>query len=234
MNPLRPYYIPPSIGGPPDPIPTPGPNPFPQGSATGKYASKAREIFRDIDYKDYISEPSPSLVTSVKDLVDELLWKYTSVLMAQPFEVAKTILQVHSQDDTGGPSAAEPERLRLRPSSYRSSTYEQVRLLSWPLAQRLISGRRTVPIPTRTSHPTSHPMLQTHRRLPTHARDLRGSRRPWDLLVGHQNSRCRDTGSISRDPTPSSRLYRSCGRKNRSGESGRVPTRLSSTLCSSH
>ena len=38
----------------------------------------------------------------MKTLVDELLWKYTSVLMAQPFEVAKTILQVRLQDDLGG------------------------------------------------------------------------------------------------------------------------------------
>ncbi|EOO00248.1 putative mitochondrial fusion protein [Phaeoacremonium minimum UCRPA7] len=94
VNPLRPYYIPPSIGEAQEP-PThvPGPNPFSHGNATGKYASKARDIFSDLDYKDYIAEPSPSAVRTIKDLVDELLWKYTSVLMAQPFEVAKTILQ---------------------------------------------------------------------------------------------------------------------------------------------
>lgn len=97
-NPLRPYYIPPSIGE--EPITAaPGPHAFANSNATGKYASKARDIFSDIDYKDYLSEPSPSVVQTVKDLVDELLWKYTSALMAQPFEVAKTILQVRSQED---------------------------------------------------------------------------------------------------------------------------------------
>ncbi|KAK4210155.1 mitochondrial carrier domain-containing protein [Rhypophila decipiens] len=106
VNPLRPYYIPPSIGDPPSvdsiPLSAPGPNPFsPAGNATGKYASKARDIFSDIDYTDYLHEPSPSVVQTIKDLVDELIWKYTSVLMAQPFEVAKTIMQVRRQDDPG-------------------------------------------------------------------------------------------------------------------------------------
>jgi fusion and transport protein UGO1 len=40
---------------------------------------------------------SPSLVEMVKDLLDQALYKYTSVLLAQPFEIAKTILQVRSQ-----------------------------------------------------------------------------------------------------------------------------------------
>ncbi|OLN89062.1 Mitochondrial fusion and transport protein ugo1 [Colletotrichum chlorophyti] len=103
VNPLRPYYKPPTIGDPHDPTSAAsGPNPFARhaGNATSeRYASKARDIFSDIDYKDYISEPSPSVVQTVKDLLDELLWKYTSVLMAQPFEVAKMVLQVRSHDD---------------------------------------------------------------------------------------------------------------------------------------
>lgn len=133
VNPLRPYYIPPSIGDPPpaEPIPslpTSGPHSFPAsagGNATGKYASKARDIFSDIDYKDYLHEPSPSLVQTVKDLVDELLWKYTSVLMAQPFEVAKTIMQVRRQDDPGNldNGSAEPA-VEKKGSSQRISMYD--------------------------------------------------------------------------------------------------------------
>ena len=106
VNPLRPYYIPPSIGEPPEALPTPGPRAFTQAHASEKYASKARDIFSDIDYKDYIADPSPSLVQTVKELLDELLWKYTSVLMAQPFEVAKTLMQVRVQEDLGGLAAA--------------------------------------------------------------------------------------------------------------------------------
>ncbi|KAH8664622.1 mitochondrial carrier domain-containing protein [Xylariales sp. PMI_506] len=100
VNPLRPYYIPPTIGEQAT-FSSPGqPNPFSSANAAGsKYASKARDIFPDLDYRDYVNDPSPSTIQSIKDLVDELLWKYTSVLMAQPFEVAKTILQVRAQDD---------------------------------------------------------------------------------------------------------------------------------------
>ncbi|KAJ9160661.1 hypothetical protein NKR19_g2994 [Coniochaeta hoffmannii] len=125
VNPLRPYYIPPTIGD--EPLPAPGPHAFSDGAATGKYTSKARDIFSDIDYKDYISEDSSSVVQTVKDLVDELLWKYTSVLMAQPFEVAKTILQVRSQDEAAAPAPIAPvDELRRRPSDHRSSIYDDL------------------------------------------------------------------------------------------------------------
>ncbi|KAL2163012.1 hypothetical protein VTH06DRAFT_6848 [Thermothelomyces fergusii] len=113
VNPLRPYYIPPSIGEAPEALPAPGPRALSQaGSATGGYASKARDIFSDIDYADYIAEPSSSVVQTVRELLDELLWKYTSVLMAQPFEVAKTIMQVRLQDDLGGLGPADDARPR--------------------------------------------------------------------------------------------------------------------------
>jgi fusion and transport protein UGO1 len=128
VNPLRPYYIPPSIGEPPEALPTPGPRAFSHHNASGNYASKARDIFSDIDYKNYIADPSPSLVQTVKELVDELLWKYTSVLMAQPFEVAKTLMQVRTQDDLGGlaAAAAAAEDARQRQASQRNSVYEEV------------------------------------------------------------------------------------------------------------
>lgn len=130
VNPLRPYYKPPTIGEQNESLP-PKPNPFSHANATATttssssssnsniYASKARDIFQDIDYKDYINDSSPSTIQSAKSLVDELLWKYTSVLMAQPFEVAKTILQVRIQDDLGSlhvvPIAPAPTH-RSKPS----------------------------------------------------------------------------------------------------------------------
>ncbi|PNY26482.1 Mitochondrial fusion and transport protein ugo1 [Tolypocladium capitatum] len=101
VNPLRPYYIPPTIGQTADPVSTPSKNLFSGRNATtgARYASKARDVLADLDYKDYLNDSSPSMVQSAKELVDELVWKYTSVLMAQPFEVAKTILQVRDQDE---------------------------------------------------------------------------------------------------------------------------------------
>ena len=130
VNPLRPYYIPPSIGEPSDTATSasPGPRAFQHVTANGttKYASKARDIFNDIDYKDYLSEPSPSAVQTVKDFVDELLWKYTSVLMAQPFEVAKTLLQVRLQDDLGGLAAAAAAIEEEKKDRKRASIYDDV------------------------------------------------------------------------------------------------------------
>lgn len=122
VNPLRPYYIPPSIGEPPETLSTPSPRAISQANSTGRYASRARDIFSDIDYTDYIAEPSPSVVQTAKELLDELLWKYTSVLMAQPFEVAKTIMQIRVQDDLGGLEAAD--EARQRQASQRISMYD--------------------------------------------------------------------------------------------------------------
>ena len=51
-------------------------------------------MLSDLDYGDYLGEVSPSVTEILKGLMDQGIWKYTSVLMAQPFEVAKTVLQV--------------------------------------------------------------------------------------------------------------------------------------------
>lgn len=128
VNPLRPYYIPPTIGEHPD-LPssvggstTAGPG----GNATSaRYASKARDALNDLDYKSYLGDETPGVVQNVKNLLDELLWKYTSVLMAQPFEVAKVILQVRDQDETAmAVASGEPEMLKKRTSSYGGSIYD--------------------------------------------------------------------------------------------------------------
>lgn len=127
VNPLRPYYIPPTIGERAD-LPTSttaGPGPV-GGNATGaRYASRARDALGDLDYQSYLGDETPGVVQNVKNLLDELLWKYTSVLMAQPFEVAKIILQVRDQDEMATAVAAgEPEMLKKRTSSYGGSIYD--------------------------------------------------------------------------------------------------------------
>lgn len=136
VNPLRPYYVPPTIGEPTvEPSNIPGPNAFSRPAAangsSARYASKARDIFSDLDYKDYISEPSPSVVGNVKDVVNELMWKYTSVFLAQPFEAAKLLLQVRTQDDVGAmgaptPAAPVASPVVSRHSSFKASTYDEV------------------------------------------------------------------------------------------------------------
>ncbi|KAL2191459.1 mitochondrial carrier [Thermothelomyces heterothallicus CBS 203.75] len=153
VNPLRPYYIPPSIGEPPEPLPTPGPRAFSQANSTGRYASKARDIFSDIDYKDYIAEPSPSVVQTVKEVLDELLWKYTSVLMAQPFEVAKTIMQVRA---TLGDSDSDIDE-----SAFFSSHQPRTPSPTLPRSKR--GGHPTSPFP---SSPKTVPAHQLAIRTP--------------------------------------------------------------------
>lgn len=96
-NPLRPYYIPPSIGFGNDI------DPIAKNASSPSYTSSARDIFSDIDYTDYVSDSSSSTLASLRALLDQAMYKYTSVLLAQPFEVAKTILQVRTQ--AGGSEA---------------------------------------------------------------------------------------------------------------------------------
>ena len=91
-NPLRPYYVPPSIGV----------DPVSNATSSTSIPSKPGSgfAFPDIDYADYIPETSTSLTGSIKSYVDSAFWKYTTVVVGQPFEVAKLILQARvAQDD---------------------------------------------------------------------------------------------------------------------------------------
>jgi fusion and transport protein UGO1 len=118
-NPLRPYYRPPSIGIPQD---TPGTTSSgthglgPKNGSAASYASSAREIFTDLDYTDYLSDSSPSSLDSIKRQIDDWFYKYMSILLAQPFDVAKTVLQVRSQ-------ALENETIPLADVRSRQSIY---------------------------------------------------------------------------------------------------------------
>lgn len=99
-NPLRPYYKPPSIGISENVRGKTTSGTYglgPRNSSASSYASSARSIFSDIDYNDYLSETSPSFYDSFKKQADEVFYRYITVLLAQPFDVAKTILQVKYQ-----------------------------------------------------------------------------------------------------------------------------------------
>jgi fusion and transport protein UGO1 len=127
-NPLRPYYIPPSIGFPPESSGA-GSSGYRHGgnNGTSNYASTARDMFPDLDYSNYVPEGSQSTLDMMKEILDEAMYKYLAILLAQPFDVAKTILQVRTQatgDGTIPISAAE--NVRERTSQYRDSTYVDV------------------------------------------------------------------------------------------------------------
>jgi fusion and transport protein UGO1 len=93
-NPLRPYYKPASIGA--------ADITSNATATTSKSASGPTFSFPDLDYSDYISDAAPSLNVSLRSIIDQTVWKYTSVVFAQPFEVAKLILQARvAQEDDG-------------------------------------------------------------------------------------------------------------------------------------
>jgi fusion and transport protein UGO1 len=46
-----------------------------------------------MDYTDYLSDASPSPREIGRSLVEHAIWKYTSIFLAQPFDVAKLVLQ---------------------------------------------------------------------------------------------------------------------------------------------
>jgi fusion and transport protein UGO1 len=129
-NPLRPYYIPPSIGLPVD-VPqnqTTAPASF-RASTKPSLGSQARDILSDLDYDSYFPDTSPTVAGHAKRLLDQALWNYTSVLLAQPFEVAKTILQIHeASGELPALSRLKTEEWgnKSRPDSIHSGKYEDV------------------------------------------------------------------------------------------------------------
>lgn len=173
VNPLRPYYRPPTIEQQAEPVSIPSSNPFSGGNsydvASGaKYASKAKHMLNDLDYKGLVGEPSPSVVESARELVDELIWKYMSVLIGQPFEVAKMILQARDQDEKAAFAVvAEPEATPAPHVSSRAGSAFDVSALSQSLlanALRCLLRRNcNRRIPTGTSRHTSRPTIQPYR-----------------------------------------------------------------------
>ncbi|EME43468.1 hypothetical protein DOTSEDRAFT_131138 [Dothistroma septosporum NZE10] len=122
-NPLRPYYIPPSIGT----LATASPSQAPHAAAKAStprsgasIGSSARDLFDiDIDIKSTTSEAWQH----TRSLVDTLAWRYTSVLLAQPFDVSKTILQVALPPSSAtAATAATPQKKRSRADRYEDET----------------------------------------------------------------------------------------------------------------
>ncbi|KAI1002357.1 hypothetical protein K3495_g5844 [Podosphaera aphanis] len=114
-NPLRPYYRRPSIGISQDIYETTSAGPYGLGLKNvgpSSYASSARDIFSDINYTDYLSETSPTVLESTRKQIDEWFFRYINVLLAQPFDVAKMVLQARSQDLEKTALASEKINLR--------------------------------------------------------------------------------------------------------------------------
>ena len=127
---MRPYYIPPSVGPSHKSTPTASANVTTRNTAApaaakASFGSSARDILSDLDYGDYLPDDTPSAAGIFKRLLDQAAWKYTTVLLAQPFEVAKTVLQVQHAGNGHELSAhgALNEEMRRRPGRYREEQY---------------------------------------------------------------------------------------------------------------
>ncbi|PGH27195.1 hypothetical protein AJ80_01152 [Polytolypa hystricis UAMH7299] len=123
-NPLRPYYVPPSIGLPSSLSQANNVSNAASSASQASIKSSARVLLPDFDYSDYLGDSSPSISDSIKDLLERALWRYSSVLMAQPFEVAKTILQVYVAHDAQE-EVSRPDERRRRGHRYRENYYEE-------------------------------------------------------------------------------------------------------------
>lgn len=114
-NPLRPYYIPPSIGPAQGALPNNATAQTANVSRASRpspsYQSNASDLLPDLDL-DFRSSAGEAW-TNTRTLLDTLAWRYASCLMAQPFDVAKTILQVSLPPNVA--AAATPRKRRTSP-----------------------------------------------------------------------------------------------------------------------
>lgn len=131
-NPLRPYYVPPSteptslvLSELSSPISSNSRNVSSRISTSTSLGSSTRNILADIDYSEYLSDTSPSPGEIGRSLLEHAFWKYTSIFLAQPFDVAKTILQVQkgiaAQGVTKDHSSSDTRR---PPQSHQRNAYE--------------------------------------------------------------------------------------------------------------
>lgn len=220
-NPLRPYYIPPSIGLPPE-LPPQTSNASSAGMASGSppysagpglrssslskpsFGSQARDMLSDLDYDSYFpgsSSSSPTVAEHAKKLLDQALWNYTSVLLAQPFEVAKTLLQIHEARGhlapglrVNGDDWRGSESSRSRPASVASAKYAE-----YPSDED--ESDDDAPGYFTSTAPTSHRQPQHH------------------LHGGHRSP----SGSRSRSPSPRKRHQRNVHSRSRSATPTRPP-----------
>lgn len=171
---MRPYYIPPSAGLSSSPDSPPPPE-IASASSAHVFGSSARDLLPDLDYSDYL-DSSPSLSDWIRDALDRAIWRYTSTLTAQPFDVAKTILQAYAMPDAEeGQWALDGQR---DPAPHtRDASYDDdvcvvfvCCLVSTPILTAPFYTCRTPNRPTMRAVTSRQPLLSTHYR-PVHARE---------------------------------------------------------------
>ncbi|KAL8743296.1 MAG: hypothetical protein Q9190_004338 [Brigantiaea leucoxantha] len=164
-NPLRPYYVPPYAGRSADTAQNASSTPTASnryGSSASKpqpgFGTSARNILADMDYSDYMSESSPSSANVIKSLAEQALWKYTSVFLAQPLDVAKTVLQVRTQATVQrDASSSNPDSdMRRRRLKHHDHSYRDYNISSDSEEDSPSYFTSTAPLP-QTRHRQSRP-----------------------------------------------------------------------------
>ncbi|KAF3009583.1 mitochondrial fusion and transport protein ugo1 [Curvularia kusanoi] len=219
-NPLRPYYIPPSIGLPPELSPqtnnatatatttaTSSAPPYSPGlrssglsKPSSSFGSQARDMLSDLDYDSYFPGSSPTVAEHAKKLLDQALWNYTSVLLAQPFEVAKTLLQVHEARGQLAPG------LRVNGDDWRSESSRPASVASAKYAEYPSDEDESdddAPGYFTSTAPTSHHLHGNHNhRSPSGSR----SRSPRKRHQRNVHSRSRSETPTRPPQTPARKL----------------------------
>ncbi|KAK3073080.1 hypothetical protein LTR53_005657 [Teratosphaeriaceae sp. CCFEE 6253] len=126
-NPLRPYsayYREPNVGPAPSASP---PQPAhigrPTAGSAASISSTARDLLPEVDID--LKTSAGEAWQTTRSLFDALLYRYTSVLLAQPFDVAKTVLQI-SLPPEGGDSTSKRRRVDPRRQEHGSSRNSSV------------------------------------------------------------------------------------------------------------
>ncbi|KAK5747121.1 hypothetical protein LTR17_000254 [Elasticomyces elasticus] len=116
-NPLRPYsayYRAPTIGPPPSASASPiQPHTGrPTSGSAASISSTARDLLPELNID--LKTSAGEAWQNTRSLLDTLVYRYTSVLLAQPFDVAKTVLQVSlpQQSET---AVGATQRTRIDP-----------------------------------------------------------------------------------------------------------------------
>ncbi|GAB7351058.1 hypothetical protein MBLNU459_g1538t1 [Dothideomycetes sp. NU459] len=202
-NPLRPYYVPPSIGLPPDAAANAT---YSAAASKAGIGSSARDMLSDLDYgAPFFDTDGPSVADMGKKILDQALWKYTSVLLAQPFDVAKTILQVRSA--AAYVDGARADLKRRQSARFVDSRYQDVSYtpLDGVLQVTQADGRTQSPLLSETESDEEEPSYFT----PT--KPQRSTSRYESESPSRRARRRRQTppsGSDSSAPTPSSRVHK--------------------------
>lgn len=124
-NPLRPYYVPPIGLSPSESLnASSAAHIASHASSRTTIGGSARDLLSELDYSDYL-DASPSVSEWFRDLLDRAVWKYSSALLAQPFDVAKTLLQIYvvpGEEETQNIHDAR----RRQSQHFRDDTSDQV------------------------------------------------------------------------------------------------------------